>query len=118
MRPKTPGPRGTFLHKRNGALDLSWLLLVVDCAATVGVILLDGFHVGGFGPVSNAAYACLGGFGTMCFIAGAARDRAEILANATSPGAVASAIASSLIREHGGNAEDADPAAAIAAGTS
>jgi hypothetical protein len=84
-----------WLYKRNGALDLSWVLIVLACVVMVLCLFLEGFHLGGFAlPVD--AWSCLGGFIGICFIAGASRDRAEILAHATMPGQLADAIASGV----------------------
>lgn len=82
-----------WLYTANGDLDLSWVLLVVGCAILVASLLLQGFHIAGF-DLPVAAWSCLGSFTALCFVAGAARDRATILAGATMPGEVGRAIAS------------------------
>jgi hypothetical protein len=63
------------------------LLLVVWVCV---VFVLAGL---GIFRVSTAAWAVLGSFTTLAFIAWAARDRAELIANSKAPGEVAAGIA-------------------------
>lgn len=82
-----------MIYTKEGHVDLSWLLTVVGCVVMVACIFLQGFGVFGF-KLPDAGWACLGAFVSLCFISGASREKAAILAKATLPGAVAAGIAS------------------------
>ena len=103
---KRPSRTNPIFFTKDGGLDLSWVLLVVGCALMAGAIVCEGFHVLGF-ALPSYGWTALGAFVSFCFIAGAARDRAQILADATSPGKVAAAIAAAC-RPFGGKADQDD----------
>jgi len=71
-------------------MDLSQFFLLVIVVWVCVVFVLAGLEVL---RVTTAAWAFLGSFTTLAFIAWAARDRAELIANSKTPGAVAQGIA-------------------------
>lgn len=79
-----------LLFKRDGSMDLSQFLLVLLTVWVCVVWVLAGLAVL---RVSTAAWAFLGSFTTLAFIAWAARDRAELIANSKAPGEVAAGVA-------------------------
>lgn len=87
-----PGWHRLF-YTRAGELDFGWLILATCCV--VGVV---GFVLAGFGvfKAPGAAWGWFGAFTSMAFIAGAAVDRARLIAQSRTPGEVAQAIASAL----------------------
>lgn len=80
-----------LFFRQDGGMDLSQFVLLVIVLWVVIVFTLAGFEIL---KVSTAAWAFLGSFTTMCFIAWAARDRAELIAGSKTPGEVAKGIAS------------------------
>jgi hypothetical protein len=82
--------RNPLIFRKDGSLDFGPLLLAV--AASVGVFLLlaDAF---GMARVSVAAWAFLGSFVSLAFIAGAAAERAFWISQSKTPGEVATGIA-------------------------
>ena len=80
-----------LFFKRDGGMDLSQFILL----CIVGWVMVC-FTLAGLGVlrVSTAAWAFLGSFTSLSFIAWAARDRAALIAASKTPGEVARGIAS------------------------
>lgn len=81
-----------LFFRADGGMDLSQFFLLVLVLWVIVVWTLAGF---GHLKVSTAAWAFLGSFTSLCFIAWAARDRAELIANSKTPGEIAKGIAES-----------------------
>jgi energy-coupling factor transporter transmembrane protein EcfT len=79
-----------LFFKRDGGMDLSQFILLCIVGWITLVFTLAGLQVLTY---SNAAWAFLGSFTSLAFIAWAARDRAQLIANSKTPGEVASGIA-------------------------
>jgi hypothetical protein len=79
-----------LFFKRDGGMDLSQFILLCIVGWITLVFTLAGFQVLTY---SNAAWAFLGSFTSLAFIAWAARDRAALIANSKTPGEVAAGIA-------------------------
>lgn len=79
-----------LIFRKDGSLDFGPLLLAVACAAGLFLLFADAF---GLARVSVAAWAFLGSFVSLAFIAGAAAERAFWIANSKTPGEVAQGIA-------------------------
>lgn len=73
-------------------MDLSQFFLLVIVVWVCVVFVLAGLEVL---RVTTAAWAFLGSFTTLAFIAWAARDRAELIAKSKLPGEVAEGIGKS-----------------------
>lgn len=74
-------------------MDLSQFFLLVIVVWVCVVFVLAGLEVL---RVTTAAWAFLGSFTTLAFIAWAARDRAELIAKSRTPGDVAQGIGTAL----------------------
>ena len=85
--------RQALCYTSEGHLDLSWCLAAA--ALIIGIVAFFGEATGRLKP-SPEGWAFLGGFVLALLICGAARDRASILAKATSPGSLAKGIASAV----------------------
>ncbi len=85
--------RNPLFFRQDGGMDLSQFFLLVIVVWVCVVFVLAGLEVL---RVTTAAWAFLGSFTTLAFIAWAARDRAELIANSKTPGAVAQGIASAM----------------------
>lgn len=83
-----------LFFRKDGGLDLAQFLLLMIVVWVMVVFTLAGFKVL---TVSTAAWAFLGSFTSLCFIAWAARDRAELIANSKTPGEIARGIAASAV---------------------
>ena len=79
-----------LFFKRDGGMDLSQFILLCIVGWIALVFTLAGFQVLTY---SNAAWAFLGSFTSLAFIAWAARDRAHLIASSKTPGEVAAGIA-------------------------
>lgn len=79
-----------LFFRRDGGMDLSQFFLLCIVVWVVSV-----FTAAGLGWLSYpvAAWAFLGSFTSLAFIAWAARDRAELIAQSKTPGEVAQGIA-------------------------
>lgn len=75
---------------KSGDLDIGWLILIVCCLIGLFVFLYEALLQKG---PSIAAWSWFGAFTSMAFIAGAARDRARLIAKSDAPGLVAQGIA-------------------------
>jgi hypothetical protein len=82
-----------YLFTRDGQLDVGQMLLVLLTLYVLVVFVLAGLRVL---TVDSAAWAFLGSFVSVAFVAWAARDRAALISKATSPGAIAAGIASAI----------------------
>ena len=80
-----------LIFKTDGGMDLSQLILLTICVWVMVCFTLAGLQVL---TVTNGAWAFLGSFTSLAFIAWAARDRAALIANSKTPGEIASGIAS------------------------
>ena len=80
-----------LFFKRDGGMDLSQFILLVICVWVMACFTLAGLTVL---KISTAAWAFLGSFTSLAFIAWAARDRAVLIANSKTPGDIAAGIAS------------------------
>lgn len=80
-----------LIFRKDGSLDFGPLLLAIAAGVGVFLLLADAF---GMAKVSVAAWAFLGSFVSLAFIAGAAAERAYWIAHSKTPGEVAKAIAS------------------------
>lgn len=101
------GPRRklwqAMFFTKEGSLDLGWLILLTCCI--VGLTVFVASSVGAIKGPSVAGWAWFGSFTAMAFIAGAARDRAVLIAQSRVPGEVAQGIAQSGSHEYGPNTE-------------
>lgn len=97
--------RHALFYTKDGALDLGWLILVLCCL--VGLTVFVASAVGAIKGPSVAGWAWFGSFTAMAFIAGAARDRAVLIAQSRVPGEVAQGVGASG-REFGVNTEPFD----------
>jgi hypothetical protein len=79
-----------LFFRADGAMDLAQALLTLIVGWVICLVTLAGFGVLKY---STAAWAFLGSFTSLCFIAWAARDRAELIARSNTPGQVAAGIA-------------------------
>lgn len=82
-----------LFFRADGGLDLAQFLLLLIVVWVMVVFTLAGLKVL---TISTAAWAFLGSFTSLCFIAWAARDRAELIANSKTPGEIAKGIASAV----------------------
>jgi len=80
-----------LFFRKDGAMDLSQFFLLVLVVWVCTVFTLNGF---GLLRYTTAAWAFLGSFTSLAFIAWAARDRAELIAKSSVPGEIAKGIAS------------------------
>lgn len=78
-----------LFFKLSGAMDLSQFILLAICAWVMIVFTLAGLRVL---TVSTAAWAFLGSFTSLAFIAWAARDRAALIANSKVAGEIAAGV--------------------------
>jgi hypothetical protein len=85
--PKRTNP---LFFKQDGGMDLSQFILLVIVGWIVCVFSLAGLQVLAY---TTAAWAFLGSFTSLAFIAWAAHDRASLIANSKTPGEVAKGIA-------------------------
>lgn len=83
--------KNPLFFRADGGMDLSQFFLLV---LVVWVVLVFTAYGLGVLEIGTAAWAFLGSFTSMCFIAWAARDRAELIANSKTPGEIAKGIAS------------------------
>ena len=79
-----------LVFRKDGSLDFGPLLLAVAAAAGLFLLFADAF---GVARVSVAAWAFLGSFVSLAFIAGAAAERAFWISQSKTPGEVAQGIA-------------------------
>jgi hypothetical protein len=79
-----------LFFRQDGGMDLSQFILLVIVAWIVLVFTLAGFQVLAY---TTAAWAFLGSFTSLAFIAWAAHDRAALIATSKTPGEVAKGIA-------------------------
>lgn len=79
-----------LFFRTDGSLDFGPAILAVACGVGLVMFVLDGF---GVADVSTAAYAWLGGFTGLAFIAGAAAERAYWIAQSKTPGELAQGVA-------------------------
>jgi hypothetical protein len=89
MKPPRHNP---LFYTKTGELDTGQFVLLVCCAISLALMVGVSWFNGK--EPSIAAWAFFGSFTTMCFIAGAAKDRARLIANSKTPGQVGHAIAS------------------------
>jgi len=82
-----------LLFRQDGGLDLGQAFLAVIVLWVAVVFVLAGRGVLRY---STAAWAFLGSFTSLSFIAWAARDRAALIASSKTPGEVASGIAEAV----------------------
>lgn len=82
--------RNPLFFRTDGALDFGPFLLAVVSAVGVLLLLCDAF---GMARVSVAAWAFLGSFCALAFIAGAAAERAYWISQSRTPGDIARGIA-------------------------
>lgn len=82
-----------LLFRKDGSLDFGPLLLAVVAALACVLLVADAF---GVARVSVAAWAFLGTFCALAFIAGAAAERAYWIAQSKMPGEVGKGIASAV----------------------
>jgi hypothetical protein len=97
--------KNPLFFKQDGGMDLSQFILLCIVGWITGVFTLAGLQVLTY---SNAAWAFLGSFTSLAFIAWAARDRAALIANSKTPGEVASGIAKAAPPFAGMDADEAD----------
>jgi hypothetical protein len=79
-----------LIFRKDGSLDFGPLLLAIVAAVAVVLLFADSF---GAARVSVAAWAFLGSFVGLAFIAGAATERAYWISQSRVPGEVAAGIA-------------------------
>jgi hypothetical protein len=79
-----------LLFRKDGSLDFGPALLAVVASLACVLLIADAF---GYARVSVAAWAFLGSFCALAFIAGAAAERAYWISQSQTPGAVAKGIA-------------------------
>ncbi len=79
-----------LFFRRDGGLDLAQFFLLLIVLWVIVIVTLAGL---GILRYSTAAWAFLGSFTSLCFIAWAARDRAELIARSATPGEIAAGIA-------------------------
>jgi hypothetical protein len=79
-----------LFFRQDGGMDLSQFILLVIVGWIVCVFSLAGLQVLAY---TTAAWAFLGSFTSLAFIAWAAHDRAALIANSKTPGEVAGGIA-------------------------
>jgi hypothetical protein len=84
--------KNPLLFRTDGALDFGPALLAIVAALACVLLVADAF---GYARVSVAAWAFLGTFCALAFIAGAAAERAYWIAKSKTPGEVAKGIAES-----------------------
>ncbi len=80
-----------LFFRADGGLDLAQFLLLLIVIWVMAVFTFAGMKKL---TISTAAWAFLGSFTSLCFIAWAARDRAELIATSKTPGEIAKGIAS------------------------
>jgi hypothetical protein len=96
-----------LIFRKDGSLDFGPLLLAVACGAGLFLLFADAF---GIARVSVAAWAFLGSFVSLAFIAGAAAERAFWISQSKTPGEVGRGIATAqpdLWRDN--ETDDGDP---------
>lgn len=86
-----PERRHPLFFRKDGGMDLAQFFLLVVVVYVCVIFVLAGL---GTLRVSTAAWAFLGSFVSLAFIAWAARDRAELIARSRTPGEIAAGIAS------------------------
>lgn len=79
-----------LLFTKDGELATGQVILIACCLVGMVMFVVDSVSVGV--TVSTAAWAWFGSYTTMCFIAGAAVDRARLISASGLPSAVASGI--------------------------
>jgi hypothetical protein len=79
-----------LIFRKDGSLDFGPLLLALAAAAGLFLLFADAF---GLARVSVAAWAFLGSFVSLAFIAGAAAERAFWISQSKVPGEVARGVA-------------------------
>lgn len=82
-----------LFFRRDGGMDLGQFILLVIVAWVCVVFTLYGL---GVLEIAIAAWAFLGSFCGLCFIAWAARERAELIAKSSTPGDIARSIATAV----------------------
>ena len=81
-----------LFYTKTGELDTGQFVLLVCCA--VALALMVGVSWFSAKEPSIAAWAFFGSFTTFCFLSGAAKDRAVLIANSRTAGSVSRGIAS------------------------
>lgn len=79
-----------LFFRKDGGMDLGQFILLLIVIWVCVVFTLYGL---GMLEIAIAAWAFLGSFCGLCFIAWAARERAELIANSSTPGDLARGIA-------------------------
>lgn len=79
-----------LIYRQDGSLDFGPMILAVSCTVSLVMFVLAGFEVA---KVTTAAWAFLGGFTGLAFIAGAAAERAYWIAQSKTPGELAQGVA-------------------------
>ncbi len=115
--------KNPFLYTKSGELSLGPLTLIICCLLGMLAFMLEGFGV--MQHISIAAWTWFGSFTTLCFIAGAAVDRARLIAKGKVDETVAASDASTqtvptpdkpvvddtstdILKSHGANIEHLD----------
>lgn len=87
--------KNSLFYTKSGELDTGQFVLLVCCVVGMGVFV--GIALNRLVEPSIAAWSFFGTFTTMCFIAGAAKDRAVLIANSKAMGEVSHGIASQTV---------------------
>lgn len=77
-----------LIFKKNGALDLGWVLIALVTIVGLGTFVGQALGMIAVERPSKESWAWMGGFTLIAAIAGVARDRAELLKTVSGGGAI------------------------------
>ena len=95
-----------LFYTKTGELDTGQFVLLVCCAVAMALAIgISWFHMK---DLSGFCWGFLGSFTTMCFINGATKDRARMIANSKAEGEVARGITSIVVTPQQWSSGDPD----------
>ena len=96
-----------LFYTKTGELDTGQFVLLVCCAVSLALMVGVSWFNGK--EPSIAAWGFFGSFTTMCFLSGATKDRARLIANSRTLGEIAHGITNQDVQDISNQWSSGDP---------